>query len=338
MEKIIVDESLLIRYFSGEIVDEDAQYIEEWITSSEENKDIAKQIYYIYFASETLQAVRQTDSEDALRRVSKRMKKQKRMQWMKQMQRIAAVLFIPLFLSTLYLLNVQLSGEESFVELRTNPGMVTSITLPDSTKVWLNSESYIKYPVKFRGKTREVMLDGEAYFDVQKDDDKKFIVSTAKNIKIEVLGTKFNVEAYNNNKDVIATLVSGQVNLLYTTPENNTRNYLMSPNQRAVVDLENQTVKTISVNVEPDIAWKDGKIIFNNTSLEDALKILSKRFNVEFIINNPKLKEYSFSGTFVHQRLDRILEHFKISSNIKSRYTITEENNNKEEKSIIEIY
>ncbi|MDR0824980.1 MAG: FecR domain-containing protein, partial [Prevotella sp.] len=227
---------------------------------------------------------------------------------------------------------------DEYIEIKTNPGMITQLTLPDSSKVWLNSESSLKYPLKFTGETREVTLNGEAYFKVEKDLKHKFIVSTANNIRIEVLGTEFNVEAYSKNEDVITTLVNGKIGLSYLSAENDVRHLLMTPNQKSVYNTLNRTAVTTSVDVESDIAWIDGKIIFNNTSLENALKILSKRFNVDFIIKNPKLKDYSFSGTFEHQRLDRILEYFKISSNIKSRYITTYNNTNKVDKSIIEIY
>lgn len=338
MNTTIVDEALLIRYFSGETEEQEAIYIEKWISSSQENKDLAKQIYYIYFASETLQTIKQSDTAKALRNITKKVEKRKQAHWLKQVQRIAAVLFVPLFLSTLYLLLGKNLNETKYIEVRTNPGMVITTTLPDSTKVWLNSDSYLKYPHLFTGKTREVVLDGEAYFQVKKDSKHKFIVSTANNTQIEVLGTEFNVEAYSKNRDIVTTLVTGKINLLYFSDENNIRSLSMAPNQKTVFNTQDRTVTTATVNVNPDIAWKDGKIIFNDTPLEDALKILSKHFNVEFIIKNPKLKDNSFSGTFVHQRLDRILEHFKISSNIKSRYITTEDNTDNTERSIIEIY
>lgn len=338
MDKLIIDEALLIRYFSKEISVSEEKRIEDWISSSKENKDLAKQIYYIYIASETVQTIKQTDSKKALRNVTRKAEKQRRAYLFRRVQRIAAVFTIPLLFTTFYLLLSQISTTNEYVEVRTNPGMITTVTLPDSSKVWLNSDSYLKYPAKFTGKTRDIILNGEAFFEVEKDPKRKFIVSTTHNMQIEVLGTEFNVEAYSRNRDITTTLVSGEINLLYSSAENNIHHLLMTPNQKTIINTSNRTAITTSVNVEPYIAWKDGKIIFNDTSLEDALRILSKRFNVQFIIKDPKLKEYSFSGTFVYQRLDRILEHFKISSNIKSRYITTDDNSNKIEKSVIEIY
>lgn len=333
-----IDESLLVRYFSGEVDQDEKIQIENWITSSDENKKMAKQVYYICFAADTLHTIKNTSTEKALADVSQRMAKQKTVLWKKRLQQIAAILFIPLLFSTIYFAFFS-QGEQvlHYVEVRTNPGMITSITLPDSTKVWLNSESYLKYPTEFNSDLRSVELIGEAYFDVEKDAERKFIVKTPDNLQIEVLGTEFNVEAY-GNKDIVTTLVSGKVNISYTDENNSKQNVLMSPNQKVVYNTTAKSVDIMAVRVDPDIAWKDGKIIFSDTSLEDALNILGKRFNVEFVIKNSKIKDNRFTGTFVNQRLDVILEHFKVSSNIRFRYIDALQNNNVPEKSKIEIY
>ena len=139
-ENINIDESLLIRYFSGEVNQDENIQVESWIASSDENKKIAKQVYYICFAADTLHTMKNTDAKKALANVSQRMMKQRPVLWRKRLQQVAAVLFIPLLLSTIYFAFFS-TGEQAlhFVEVRTNPGMITSITLPDSTKVWLNS-------------------------------------------------------------------------------------------------------------------------------------------------------------------------------------------------------
>lgn len=332
-----IDESLLIRYFSGEVTAEEKTQMEAWIRYSDENKKIAKQVYYIYFATDTLQTMKTVNSINALSYVSRKMKKSP-LPWRRRIQQIAAILFIPLFISTLYFA-ISSSQEQQihYIEVRTNPGMVTSITLPDDTKVWLNSETYFKYPSQFNKKIREVELIGEAYFDVEKDPDRRFLVKTNDNLHVEVLGTEFNVEAY-QNQQIITTLVSGKVNLSYVNTNNQKNNLLMSPNQKVIYDMVTKTADLRNVRVEPEIAWKDGKIILSDTSLEEALKILSKRFNVDFIIKNEKVKDNHFTGTFVKQRLDVILEHFNVASGIRFRYVEAVKNKDIPEKSQIEVY
>lgn len=109
--------------------------------------------------------------------------------------------------------------------------MVAAVNLPDGTKVWLNSRSYLKHPTRFTGNTRDVVLNGEAYFSVHKDKSKRFTVSTPFDIKAEVLGTEFNMEAYAADSSVRTTLVSGSIRLSFLDDNQKHKSFLMKPNE-----------------------------------------------------------------------------------------------------------
>lgn len=204
-----IDEALLLRYFEGEVTLSEKDEIEKWIISSEANKKLAKQIYYLSFATKTMDTLKRTDARAALKEVRGRIRRERQLQWGRWAQRVAAILAIPLLLSTLYLYyNADRQDEMSFIEVRTNPGMITTIVLPDSSRVWLNSESYLKYPVRFAKNERNVILQGEGYFSVRKNVDSRFTVQTPHHTQIQVLGTEFNVEAYEKEDEVNTTLVS----------------------------------------------------------------------------------------------------------------------------------
>lgn len=204
-----IDEALLLRYFEGEVTLSEKDEIEKWIISSEANKKLAKQIYYLSFATKTMDTLKRTDARAALKEVRGRIRRERQLQWGRWAQRAAAILAIPLLLSTLYLYyNADRQDEMSFIEVRTNPGMITTIVLPDSSRVWLNSESYLKYPVRFAKNERNVILQGEGYFSVRKNVDSRFTVQTPHHTQIQVLGTEFNVEAYEKEDEVNTTLVS----------------------------------------------------------------------------------------------------------------------------------
>jgi ferric-dicitrate binding protein FerR (iron transport regulator) len=113
-------------------------------------------------------------------------------------------------------------------------------------------------------------------------------------------------------------------------------NLMMYPGQKAIYDIKRKKIAVEETNIEVETSWKDGRLIFRDTPFEDILKSLSKRYNVRFVVKNETLKRNSFTGTFVHQRLERILERFRISSNIKFRFI--ENGNLDEEKQIIEVY
>ena len=187
-----INESILLGYFTGTLSIPLQQEVEDWISASEENKKIARDIQSICLATETLTCIRQTDSGTALKKVKSKIHSHRKISLSAWIQRIAAILILPLIISTIYF--ALKKDPIEYIEIRTNPGMVAAVNLPDGTKVWLNSRSYLKHPTRFTGNTRDVVLNGEAYFSVHKDKSKRFTVSTPFDIKAEVLGTEFNME------------------------------------------------------------------------------------------------------------------------------------------------
>ena len=150
-----IDEALLLLYFSGTLGEKEKEEVENWISLSEENRKIAKQICYIHHVTDIIDTVKQIDPKQALVKLDKRLSKRKKINWWEWGIRAAAVLFIPLFLSFFYFVFNQDKNYDRYVEIRSNPGMMTKVELPDGTWVWLNSASYLKYPVSFEGEYRK---------------------------------------------------------------------------------------------------------------------------------------------------------------------------------------
>ena len=322
-------EELLPRYCDGNVTEEERQMVEEWINASDENKKIAKQIFSINL---------RIDTEKALKKVTGKMIVKKRRIWWEWTQRAAAILFIPLLAAFLVQQFSRVAETEQIaqiMEIKTNPGMTTSVTLSDGTVVYLNSESSLSYPVRFDGNTREVYLEGEAYFEVAKDPAKRFVVSTIHQLQVEVLGTRFNMEAYEAGDDVITTLVEGKVNFLFKQHEQ-PHSIVLTPGQKLVYNSKEDGVHLYSTSCESEISWKDGMIVLKETPLQEALRMLEKRYHVQFVINNKKGLNDTFTGTFTNERLERILDLFKISSKIRWRYM--ESTDISEKKTQIEIY
>jgi hypothetical protein len=170
-----------------------------------------------------------------------------------------------------------------------------SLNLEDGTKVLLNSDSKIKYPIKFiKGKKREVeLLHGEAFFDVsssQNNNGSEFIVLT-KTQKINVLGTKFNIKAYNENEIVTTTLVEGKIKV-----QNGKNQILLSPNQQSKVDSKSINIDVSNVDVFQEISWINGLFSFNETSLESIMQTLSRWYDLKFIFKSANQKKFLFSG------------------------------------------
>lgn len=328
-------DSLLCRYCAGNATAEERLQVEDWMLQSEDNQKIARQIYHLYLATDTFQTLRNTDTEKALRKVRKKMKPTRRHPLWEQSQRIAAILLIPLAIA--YCISYFKSDIPSsqLVEIRTQPGTTTTLVLPDSSVVILNSESVLRYPTLFAANERKVSLEGEGYFSVAKDPEKQFIIHTPGAGEIRVYGTQFNVEAYPKDALVKTTLVSGEVSFTFNGRSEET---LLSPGQKATYDLQKKTVTVADTFVEGAIAWKDGKLIFRDTPFDEILDRLSKQYGVDFIIRHKALRQYTFTGTFIRQPLTRILEHFTLSSKIRFKPLQEDHSPIQQGKEKIEVY
>ena len=340
-DEIYTIEELLPRYCDGKVSAEEVQTVEVWMALSDDNLRIAKQIHTLYLASDTLNVMNEVDTEQALINVNQRiapnpsMKKSPRL-WGVWFQRIAAILFIPLLMAYVMLYSKEEELEEVYLtEVKTNPGMTTRITLPDGTLVHLNSESTLQYPTAFDEEQRSVTLSGEAYFEVKASKDHPFLISTPCGFDIEVTGTHFNVEAYTEEQILSTTLLEGNVNFLYRKEQQNEK-ISMQAGQKLVYNTLNKEVKLYNTSGISELAWTKGRIIFENTPFKDALRMLEKRYYVDFVVSTKNFNSDSFSGTFSSQRLERVLEYFSLSSKMRWRYL--DADNKTGQRMKIEIY
>ena len=312
-----IDEALLLLYFSGTLGEKEKEEVENWISLSEENRKIAKQICYIHHVTDIIDTVKQIDPKQALVKLDKRLSKRKKINWWEWGIRAAAVLFIPLFLSFFYFVFNQDKNYDRYVEIRSNPGMMTKVELPDGTWVWLNSASYLKYPVSFEGEYRKVELLGEAYFSVQKDNGRKFLVDVGKGIELEVLGTEFNVKAYPTDSLITTTLAKGKVKVY-----NNKESVTLLPNGVATYNLKRQTIKA-SVTDDISIAnyWRTGQLVCNAEPLSSIAQTIERMYNVKININDAKLRNMKFTGTIQNNSLTNVL--YVMSLSYPLTYTVT---------------
>ena len=166
------------------------------------------------------------------------------------------------------------------------------VVLADGTKVWLNSASRLIYPQSFMGKERRVVLSGEAFFDVAHDAERPFIVETSR-MNVKVLGTRFNVNDYDDNEEVSTTLVNGSVEIV----SGGQQAFRLVPGEQAY-GKENELEKR-EVNVRLYTSWIDGKFLFNNTELEEIAKQISRWYDVEIFFSNESVKKVRFTGAIV---------------------------------------
>ena len=234
-----------------------------------------------------------------------------------------------------------LHGERhvTYNEIITKKGQKTQMILSDGTHIWLNAESRLKYPTTFNKKIRKVSLSGEAYFKVSKTKNHlPFLVETPE-MDIRVTGTIFNIKAYPNEDIVETTLIDGSITILRNNSKyKKCKPVVLKPNQKATlikqgshitvadiktdkptIGITENAVKTApsknekiivspDVAIEPHVAWKNDRLIFNSETFEDITYQLERWFDVTIDIRNKNLKNYRYTGKFVHKEsLDQIL-------------------------------
>lgn len=202
------------------------------------------------------------------------------------------------------------------IEMVNPMGMRSTVILPDGTKAILNAGTTLSYPSAFVSDQREVKVDGEAFFEVSHDKDHPFIVS-AENIKVKVLGTKFNVKAYDEDNNIEVTLTEGMVGVGLDT------HHLVRiiPGQQVKYMKDLRRFIKREVNLQNYTSWIDGKFYFSNYPLEKIAKRLERSFNVRIRILDDDLRKAAFTGDFVRgENIDQILR--VMTANRSIRYKI----------------
>lgn len=219
--------------------------------------------------------------------------------------RVAAVL-IPLFLLTGGLFYYFTSDNE-MIEISAAYGEQKHLLLPDSSEIWLNSGSIIRYPEMFAKDKRLVTLNGEAYFSVKKETAKPFIVETSR-LSVKVLGTKFNVRAYPNDEDITATLTSGKVEVSVQSQSPQ----ILKPNERLTYDKNTSSVHISTVNTADTDSWIVGKLTFTNATAGEIFRTLERRYNITMdnMTSIPASKRYTVKF-LKDENLDEILNILK---------------------------
>lgn len=199
----------------------------------------------------------------------------------------------------------------------TNKGTKACLDLPDGSKVWLNADTRITFPDKFMGTTREVELSGEAFFDVVSDSLNPMIISTNKQLKIKVLGTKFNVKSYENDTESVTTLVSGEVELLNDKIGSHETVLAKLKDEESFTFKSNETKGFVhKSDTTKQIAWKNGYLIFDAAPLSEVIKQLERWHGAKFKIEDASILDFKYTAEFHSESMIQILSMLKFISRI----------------------
>lgn len=202
---------------------------------------------------------------------------------------------------------------EEYNKLTTPVGGEYSLVLSDGTKVFLNADSELKYPVEFSDGKRIVDLKGEAYFEVHKDSLRPFIVRM-NGAEVTVLGTSFNVNTYGDDGQIYTTLVNGSVRV---SSMKNKQEEILKPGMQSVMNVQSGLLTVRKVDVEPYVAWREGRFVFRAMTLDLIMRQLQRWYDFEVFYQNSELKDYEFRGVIKRDMdLDKVLSVIKATTNV----------------------
>ena len=200
----------------------------------------------------------------------------------------------------------------------TNKGVKANLVLPDGTKVWLNSDSRIEYPQVFTGDKRRVKLSGEAYFDVVSNKEMPMLIQTQKDLSVEVKGTTLSIKSYDNDNEVRTNLFTGEVELKYRAYlSNQEKTYNLKPMESFIFYEDKAPVHILKSDTEKQLAWKDGKLLFDNTPMEEVIKMIERWHGAKFIVENNNIYKYSISATFESESLVQVMNIIRLMIPVK---------------------
>ena len=276
---------ILYKFFEGKASPNEQRLIGQWLDESEKHKDELVRERMVFDAMIVSGGI--TDRQSVQSR-----KKRTRVVFM-ELLRVAAVILV-MFLVGGYIYVRKMEEIRLANNIVTVPvGQRVNLQLPDGTSVWLNASSEIIYPAYFSGSTREIHLNGEAYFEVEHNASKPFIVHT-ETFDIKVLGTKFNVEAYKGMEGFTTALMEGSVEV--TDRKNKDKSVRLYPAQK--VAFRNGELCKSPIDNYDVYRWREGLICFKETRFADLMRQLEKNYGVRILINNEAVKEKVFSGKF----------------------------------------
>ena len=288
---------LITKYFEGEITAAERKLLFSMIQTDEKLRKDFSSVQNLYALSSWLpnenDEFEAVDKLAAFKHTHCR-KKRYPIHILKHAAGYAAAICITI-LSTWMVMNDREPAEEmvTYEEFTTPSGQRAMVKLHDGTTVWLNARSTLRYPNHFAREERKVELDGEAFFDVEHNEHKPFVVSTEK-LDIKVLGTKFNVFAYKGREEFNTALLEGSVKVYERMNEE--KALFMNPNE--CVELkDNKLVKRPMGNTD-FLLWKEGIYAFDDVPFEDIIKKFELYYDIVITVNNSRLMKYKFSGKF----------------------------------------
>jgi transmembrane sensor len=310
---------IILRFLEGVASEKEIERLYKWLEEHESNRKYFDEVNNTYQVSVTLNRFNQPTIDEDWKKIANEIKNDKtphfserkptRFVFLKVAATISVVALVGILLFKFF---VSSKAQKQETIVKNSKSNNTRIVLPDGSTVWLNANSTIVYNPDFGQSTREVTLKGEAFFDVKKD-NKSFIVRTD-NMQVHVKGTRFNVEAYKKNGTIKTTLEEGKVELHGAGSD---KFFTMKPGDQIILNTQLNNVVVKKVNPFDVSAWKEDRLVFDNTPLSEVVAKLESRYKVSIVISSAKAKQDRLTMTVEQEDIEEVLELIKLSSQLQ---------------------
>lgn len=310
-------EHILSKYVNGIYTKEEFENLIAFARKREDDKLFEQNMDKLWSDAESIKdtaSQTKTYEEDAKKLLNQLSHSPNRFTLKPLLKYAAAIALLVLGIWTVYYASgIIMSEELSYVTVSVDRGKRQKIILPDGTKVILNSNTNLKYPADFKGKIRSVEIDGEGFFDVKRDTDRPFIIHTVK-ADIQVLGTSFNVKAYNEDEEVAVSVKTGKVQV---DIENATLKLL--PNEQLILEKATNEYRKHQEDIKKVMLWTDGKLYFNRSSIKSVVLELQRIYDCEIEFAPDFTQDEYLYGEHENQSLEAVLNSIKHSTNVNYR-------------------
>jgi ferric-dicitrate binding protein FerR (iron transport regulator) len=295
---------IFYKCFRNQATREELAELNAWLEEDRENLKTLEEVYHIFSFSPVLPSVLTPDTQKAWQMVDREVSKKRTFDSLRRYvtAAVAVLVFGLMAAGTVHSYLQHRRSSKQFTEIVTQAGQKTSVRLPDGSTVWLNSSSSLKYPADFNSASREVIMTGEAFFQVKKDQSRTFRVISG-TLNVEVHGTSFNVKNYSDENAQKITVADGLVGLVRNSLEL-TR---LKKGEQAAFDKGSEKVVVTNENPDQIAAWRNNELIFRNTAVEDVIKSLESWYGVNITIDNRMHDEHNYSFRVKTESLREVL-------------------------------
>ena len=352
-----MDESIIYRYLNGELGEKECLELLDWVNANETNRRIFSEIKNAWTAVAKPEQMTRAELKKEFGRLTARIANKDNLSGSVSIKaktkhsigyyllRIAAVLLF-IYGTGITYIYLDDNYNQEFYDIYTRRGEKSQLVLSDGTKIWINSDSHLRYPTSMDKRKVIVQLEGEAYFDVAKMKSRKFVVRTS-DVDITALGTSFNVKSYQEEGTVETTLEEGKIQITDAKGAENLRKSLVIlPNQRVTIytnpeaeirpaetdesegadrvrieEIESTDVFIQNqANTSIYTSWKDGLLQFRKVRFEDLALLLERWYDISIEINDEAIRDWRYTGTFDKETIEQALH--ALSMSMPFSYTV----------------